>query len=196
MSAQPVPHLTVAEYLAIERKAETKHEFYHGEMFAMAGASRAHNRISLNIASCLNNQLGERGCEVFMSDMRVQVNATDLYTYPDVVATCERPCFADDNSDTLLNPQVIIEVLSPSTESYDRGKKFEHYRQLESLQEYLLVAQDRQHIDRFIKQADGRWALDEAREPDGVLALESVDAQLPLSEVYARVEFEGRNELA
>lgn len=188
MTAQPVPYLTAAEYLAIERSSDVKHEYFRGEMFAMAGASRTHNRISLNTASFLDGRLSERGCETFMADMRVQVEPTGLYTYPDVVVTCEEPRFADEREDTLLNPQLLVEVLSPSTEGYDRGKKFDHYRQIESLKEYLLVSQEEHLVIRYSRDDHGRWFLVDARGLDAKLTLESVGAELPLAEVYARVE--------
>ena len=127
MSTAPNSRLTPAEYLAIERAAETRSEYFDGEMFAMSGASRAHNRISGNLLRRIDEQFDERPCEVFMSDMRVKVDSVGLYTYPDIVATCEKPTFEDEVVDTLLNPQVIVEVLFKSTEGYDRGKKFEYY---------------------------------------------------------------------
>ena len=190
MSAQPIPRYTPEEYLSLERTSETKHEFYRGEMFAMAGASRTHVLLCSNLTYCIVGQLRGTDCEVYTNDMRVQVDPTGLYTYPDLVVTCAKPRFADDQSDTLLNPQVLIEVLSPATEGYDRGKKFEHYRQLASLQEYLLVAQDEPHVDRFLRRDDGRWLLDDSQGLEAVLTLESIEATLPLAEVYRRVDFE------
>lgn len=187
MSTQPVRRLTPAEYLEIERRSETKHEFYRGEMFAMAGAKREHGLITLNIGADLHTQLANRKCEVYTSDMRVKVDQTGLYTYPDVVATCQEPRFEDARVDTLLNPQVVVEVLSDSTESYDRGKKFDHYRRVDSLREYVLVAQDEPHIELYSRQADGGWLLTEARGLDAAIELPAIGCRLKLAEVYAKV---------
>ena len=137
MSTIPKTRYTAEQYLSIERAAQFRSEFFRGEMFAMVGASRKHNLIAVNISRRLNEQFDGRKCEVYQSDMRVKVNATGLYTYPDVVATCDEPQFEDDQVDTLLNPKVIVEVLSPSTELWDRGKKFKHYRNIPSLRECL-----------------------------------------------------------
>jgi Uma2 family endonuclease len=189
MSPQPVSRLTSQEYLVSERDSEQKHEFYRGEMFAMGGASFAHNQITTNIGTLVNTLLRNRDCAVTLNDLRVKITATGLYTYPDVVVTCESPKFEDEESDTLLNPQVIMEVLSKSTESYDRGKKFEHYRQIESLREYVLVAQDRPQIERFSRQADRHWLLDEASGLDAALHLTTIDVTLKLADVYAKVQF-------
>ena len=189
MASQPSPQLTAAEYLAIERDVEDRHEFYRGDMFAMGGASRTHNRITINLVASIHGQLRDRDCEVFANDMRVKVDPTGLYTYPDAVITCNKPQFEDEHVDTLLNPQVLIEVLWETTEKYDRGKKFEHYRQIESLREYILVSQDHPQIERFDRREDGRWELDEARGLDAVLELPAVDCQLHLSDVYAKVDF-------
>ena len=140
MSSLPKARFTPEEYLALERQAEYRSEFFHGEIFAMAGASREHNLIAGNVSRELGNQLKGRPCETYQSDMRVKVSDTGLYTYPDVVVACGELAFEDDEVDTLLNPTLLIEVLSESTESYDRGKKFGYYRTIQSLAEYLLVA--------------------------------------------------------
>src|SRR4051812_40698878 len=138
MSTQPKPHLTPEQYLEIERAAEYKSEYFDGEMFAMSGAREAHNVVAMNIGAELREQLRQKPCRVYPSDMRVRVSSTGLYTYPDVVAVCDKPQFADEVTDTLLNPVLVVEVLSPSTEAYDRGRKFDHYKTIESLREYLL----------------------------------------------------------
>jgi len=189
MSIQPTPRLTCHEYLAIERDSEQKHEFYRGEIFAMGGASIAHNLITFNLAATLHSQLADRNCTAFVADMRVCNSTTGLYTYPDGIVTCEEPQFEDAELDTLLNPQVVIEVLSKSTESYDRGKKFEHYRRIDSLQEYLLIAQDHPQIERFSRQEDRHWLLDEASGLDAVLHLPTIDCKLKLADIYAKVQF-------
>lgn len=189
MSTQPVRQLTPREYLAIERDCEAKHEYYRGEMFAMVGATRGHNRLTVNIAALLHGQLSERPCDFFVSDMRVKIDETGLYTYPDAVVTCEHPNFEDAELDTLLNPQVIIEVLSESTEKYDRGKKFEHYRQIESLTDYVLIAQDHAQVERFARNEQGQWLLSEASGLEATMQLPTIDCQLPLADLYAKVEF-------
>ncbi|MEX2167756.1 MAG: Uma2 family endonuclease [Pirellulales bacterium] len=189
MSTQPVPYLTPADYLAIERKSDVKHEYYRGEMFAMAGATREHGLITLNIGANIHAQLASRKCEVFTSDMRVKVDETGLYTYPDVVATCEQACFEDLRGDTLLNPQLVIEVLSDSTENYDRGKKFEHYRRIASLREYVLISQEEPHVELYSRQADGGWLLTEAKGLEATIELPAIKCRLKLAEVYAKVEF-------
>lgn len=189
MSTAPQRRYTEAEYLAFERAAETKHEFYRGEIFAMSGASRQHNRITFNVSGCLYNQLKDRDCEAFANDMRVKVQLTTLYTYPDIAINCNQPRFLDKEFDTLLNPQVIIEVLSDSTEKYDRGKKFEMYRTIPSLREYVLISQDRAHVDRFSLNEQGQWVLDDASGLDAVIELSTVGCRLPLADIYAKVEF-------
>ena len=189
MSAPPKRLLTPEEYLAIERDVEAKHEFYRGEMFAMGGASREHNLITGNAGASLHAQLANRPCEAYQNDMRVKVAASGLYTYPDVVVTCEKPRFEDDKFDTLLNPQSIIEVLSDTTEKYDHGKKFELYRQIESLREYVLISQDRAHIELFTRGDDGHWRLSEATGLDAAIELTTIGCQLALADVYAKVSW-------
>jgi Uma2 family endonuclease len=190
MSSQPTIYLTPAEYLAIERKAEDKSEYIDGEIVAMTGASRKHNLIVVNISSEISQQLKGRPCEGYSNDMRVRVPSTRLYTYPDVVVVCGEPQFEDDQVDTLLNPTLIVEVLSESTELYDRGKKFGFYRTIDSLAEYLLVAQDEQRIEQYLRQADGRWLLSEHRSPEDSVELTSIQASLELREVYDKVAFQ------
>ena len=189
VSTQPNSFLTPEQYLEIERKAEYKSEYFNGEMFAMAGAKRVHNLIVSNLVARLNQQFRSRPCEVYPSDMRVHVPATGLFTYPDVIGVCGSPHFIDDREDTLLNPGLIVEVLSPSTEAFDRGRKFEQYKSIESLREYLLVASDRMHADLYTRQPDGRWMLTSADTLESVLTLESVGAQLNLADLYEKVEF-------
>lgn len=189
MSTAPQRRYTEAEYLAFERASEIKHEFYRGEIFAMSGASRQHNRININISALLHEQLKNRDCVHFTIDMRVKVQVANLYTYPDLAITCSEPRFLDGEFDTLLNPQVVIEVLSDSTEKYDRGKKFEMYRTIPSLREYVLVSQDRAHVDRFSLNEQGQWVLDDASGLDAVIELSTVGCRLPLADIYAKVEF-------
>ncbi len=188
MNPQLKPRLTPEDYLAIERSAEFKSEYFDGEIFAMAGASRAHNSIVLNTGSEIRQHLKNRSCKAYVNDMRVKVSPTGLYTYPDVVVVCGKEQFEDTHLDTLLNPTLIIEVLSDSTEAYDRGRKFEHYRHLDSLVEYVLIAQQRPHVESFRRQSDQHWLLAECSGLDGTLRLESIDCDLALAEIYAKVE--------
>ncbi len=188
MASQPHSRLTPLEYLEIERKAEYKSEYYRGEMFALAGASRRHNLLATNLSRELSQQLRSRPCEVYPSDMRVNVSSTGLYTYPDVIVVCSQPLFADGHFDTLLNPTLLAEILSPSTEAYDRGRKFEHYRTIESLQEYLLVAADRMRVDLYARQTDGRWLLNTAGLAQETLELRSIECTIRLADLYEKVE--------
>ena len=188
MSTLSKTFLTAEEYLEIERKAEYKSEYYQGEMFAMAGASFTHNLLAGNILFGLRRGLGSRPCSVLPSDMRVRVSPRGLYTYPDVVVVCGEPQFPDKQNDTLLNPTLLVEVLSPSTEAYDLGRKFDHYKSIESLGQYLLVATDRIHADLFTRQADGSWLLTSASRMEDSLDLQSVGCRLTLADLYEKVE--------
>lgn len=187
MTSQPKPRISPEEYLAVEREAEYKSEYLGGEIFAMTGASREHNLITVNIVGELRQQLKGKPCEVYPNDMRVKVPAAGLYTYPDVVVVCDQPLFEDDCVDTLLNPTLIVEVLSASAESYDRGKKFGYYRTVASLTEYLLVTQDEYKVEQYVKQTDERWLLSDIRSLDGLVELISVPCALALKEIYDRV---------
>ncbi len=191
MSAVPQSYLTPEEYLSIERKAEYKSEYSDGEMYAISGASREHNLISLNIGSELRAQLRGRPCETYASDMRVRISPPRGYLYPDVVVVCGDAIFDDDTVDTLVNPLMIVEVLSASTESYDRGTKFGWYRRIESLQEYVLVSQDTPHVERFVKRDEG-WVLNDAEGLESSVRLESIGCELALSDIYDRVAFPER----
>jgi Uma2 family endonuclease len=189
MSAAPKPKLTAEEYLEIERRAKFKSEFYKGEMFAMAGSSREHNRIKENLVGELFARLKGGPCQTLSSDQRVMVDVTGLYTYPDIVILCGPGIYDPADRDTLTNPTAIIEVLSPSTEKYDRGQKFRHYQQLPSLVEYVLVAQDEPLCDRYVRQADGSWALVAFVELTATLAFTSIPVRIPLADVYAGITF-------
>ena len=188
MSTAEKRQLTSTEYLAIERAAETRSEYFDGEMFAMAGASRKHVRICLNITGELHQLFRDRPCEAYASDMRVKVSATGLYTYPDIAVTCLEPMFEDEELDTLLNPQVVIEILSESTEGYDRGKKFEHFRRIDSMKEYVLISQNRCHVERFSRRDDGPWTLWESNDLGDTLDLDSIGCELRIADVYAKVD--------
>ncbi len=187
-SAATKKRFTPQEYLVLERKSETRNEYYNGEIFAMSGASREHNLIVGNLFRDIGNQLEDRPCETYTNDMRVWIEATGLYTYPDVVVVCGEPRFQDREVDTLLNPTVIVEVLSPSTEAYDRGDKFRHYRRIDSLHEFVLISQDRMMVERYTRQGKD-WVLSDMTDPDQVLKLESIGCQIPLGRIYAKIKF-------
>jgi len=189
MSLQPKLRYTPEEYLALERKAEHRSEYFAGEIFAMSGASEQHNLIAGNVFAALHAQFRGRPCRAYMSDMRVKVSPTGLYTYPDVVALCDEPQFDDEQKDTLLNPTIIIEVLSPSTEAYDRGGKFGHYRKLASLAEYVLISQEEPHVEHYVRQPDNQWLLSEASNLQDTISLPSLNCALLLADVYDKVEF-------
>lgn len=189
MSAIPKRKLTPEEYLEIEHKAEYKSEYFDGEIFAMTGANRNHCLISANLNGLFWQHLKGKDFEAYSSKMRTFVAETKFYTYPDVVVVCGEPMFQDKVFDTLLNPTLLIEVLSESTKSYDRGKKFQHYRSIESLQKYVLVSQDETRIEKYLKQGDGFWVLSEAFGLDAKIKLDSIDCEIALSEVYDKVNF-------
>jgi Uma2 family endonuclease len=182
--------LTPEEYLAMERVAESKSEYRAGEIIAMSGASRRHNLTTGNVFASLHQQLRKKNCEVFSNDMRVKVSPAGLYTYPDVVVACGQIKFENDKKDTLTNPVLIIEVLSESTEAYDRGMKFEQYRKLESLREYVLISQDKPHIEVFTRQQNSHWLLSEADGIDSSIDLSSIGCRLALSDTYEKLEQE------
>jgi Uma2 family endonuclease len=189
MSAVPKRLLTAQEYLAIERRAEFRSEFNRGEMFAMAGASFAHTRIIDNLSAETHAQLKNSPCQILTRDMRVKVHATGLYTYPDGIIVCDKPELEDAEFDTLLNPRVLIEVLSDSTEKYDRGDKFKQYRKIPSLREYVLVSQDKPSVERFVRQLDDSWLLTAFEDPSSTFEFASVTVRVPLPEIYRGVEF-------
>lgn len=179
---------TPQEYLARERLAETKSEYRCGQIVAMSGASRRHNLIALNLGGELRQQLRDGSCETYVADMRVKVSPTGLYTYPDVVVACGEIRFEDSYIDTLLNPVVLVEVLSPSSEAYDRGEKFGHYRRLDSLREYVLVSQDQMRVERYARQGDD-WEETVLHSPDDVLTIGAIGCTVRLAEIYERVAF-------
>ena len=187
MSSERKTHLGPEEYLVLERKSDVRSEYLDGDMVAMSGGSREHNLIVTNVVTEISTQLKGRPCEVYANDMRVKVSATGLYTYPDVVVVCGEPRFEDANVDTLINPVVVMEVLSDSTESYDRGAKFSHYRKIDTLVEYLLVAQDDYRIEQYVRQPDGPWLRCEVRGLDRKLDLPSIRCSLDTAQIYERI---------
>ncbi len=186
-------YLTPEEYITLERKAipdadTVRSEYVNGEIIAMSGASFAHNLITYNISGELRTRLRGSGCLAFANEMRVSIPSVKSYFYPDVGVVCGEPRFEDDVFDSLLNPIVIVEVLSPSTEAYDRGEKFSHYRQLQSLREYILVSQDKIHIDHYVRHAE-KWVLTDFQKLEQLLPLTSIQCELPLHEIYTSVTF-------
>jgi Uma2 family endonuclease len=190
MPLQTKTKITPEEYLAAERISELKHEFFDGTIFAMAGASKRHNQISSNLVRIIGNQVLNKPCSVYSSDMRVKCEVTKKYSYPDVVVSCENENFEDEEEDTLLNPVLIIEVLSDSTEAYDRGDKFFHYRQIDSFVEYILVSQKNYHIERYILQSDNVWLYSEFKAIGDKINLTSIDCTMSIKEIYNKVKFE------
>lgn len=189
MSALETPRYTPDQYLEWERAAPVKSEYFDGQIFAMAGASEAHNLITLNIAGELRQQFKGKPCRTYSNDMRVKVSESGLYTYPDVVVVCGERVFSDAVQDTLENPTVIFEVLSPTTEAYDRGAKFAQFRRLPSLQEYVLVSQTEFLVEQFVRQSDRNWLFLESYGEAASVSLLTLAVTLPLSEIYDRIEF-------
>jgi Uma2 family endonuclease len=189
MSTQPKAFITPEQYLEIERKAAFRSEYYRGEMFAMAGAQRAHILLVTNVVRELSQQVRQRPCQIFSNDLRVNIPKYGFYTYPDVVGVCGEARFLDNQFDTLLNPNLIVEILSPSTEAYDRGRKFEQYRAIDSLSEYLMVGSDRMHVELYTRKPEG-WVLSDANLPESVIELASIGCSLKLADVYEKVEFD------
>lgn len=186
MSVQPSTHYTLDDYLALERATHEKREFFRGEVFAMGGASEPHNLIVGNVLATLHERLRGKPCRVYPSDLRVKIPSTGLYTYPDVVVVCGETQL-EQPGDTLLNPTLLVEVLSDSSEAYDRGKKSEHYRALPSLTDYLLVAQDRVLVEHYSRQPGDLWLLHAVNRLDASMAIPSLHCELALTEVYLNV---------
>ena len=180
---------TPEEYLALEEKADGKSEYYQGEIFAMAGGSCNHNVIAGNFYSALNQSLQAKPCVVFTSDMRLFVEEVDLYTYPDVMVVCGQPQFIKGRTDTVTNPLVIVEVLSNSTQEYDRGLKFELYRTLDSLKDFLLIDQHRIYVEYFHKSKDSRWMLVDIKSVEKAVTIESVGIEIPIARIYHKVDW-------
>ena len=179
--------ITVSEYFEIERNSLEKHEYYEGELFAMAGAKKKHNLIVSNLIAALHGKFKDRPCVVYPSDMKVAVDRYNHYTYPDISIVCGESKFVNDSEDSLTNPNVIMEVLSDSTEKYDRGKKFQSYRNISSLKEYVLVSTENKKVEVFTKSSDGKWVLSESDE-SGIIKLSSIECVLLLDDIYDKVE--------
>jgi Uma2 family endonuclease len=190
MTAQPKTSMTVEEYLAFEETSPIKHEYFAGRIVALAGGNEAHAIISSNINALLNTQLRERPCTVYTSDMKVRAEQPRKYLYPDISVVCGQPRYEDTKRRVLLNPTIIVEVLSASTERFDRGVKFQWYRSIASVQEYLLVSQDARYIDHYQRQSDNLWSLSSAGIEDETLYLPSINGTLRLDDIYAKVNFD------
>nr|WP_080803754.1 Uma2 family endonuclease [Desulfamplus magnetovallimortis] len=182
--------MTPDEYLELEENSDTKHEYFHGEVFAMVGARKNHNIISFNISRELGNQIKKTPCMGFGNDQRVKIDA-DKYVYPDIVVACDEIIFLEDELDSLINPVLIMEILSNSTEIFDRGDKFQYYQSIDSLKEYILVSQHKCLVEQFVRNKENHtWTYTAYPNIDQTLSLESVKCDLPLSEIYYRVDFD------
>jgi Uma2 family endonuclease len=188
MAALPQSLMTLEEYFQLEESSEIRHEYYHGRVFAMAGASEKHNDIVSSVQFSLYGQTRGRNCKVRASDMRVGIKAADFYTYPDVVIVCGKRELDHQLPNTLLNPTVLVEVLSPSTAAYDHGDKFEAYRTLDSLQEYLLISQNSVRVEHYVRQGDA-WLFTETTRLEDTIMLPSIDCTLLVSDIYEKVDF-------
>ncbi len=189
MSAPTKRRVTPQEYLAIERQAQFKSEYYHGEMYAMAGACYSHNRVLANLLSKIGNQLDGKDCFMLPNDMRVRVPDKDSYFYPDAIIVCGKPEFEDSVFDTLLNPRVIFEVLSDSTEQFDRGKKFDEYCKFALLQEYVLVSQSKMQVQRFVRRSEDHWDLHIFKDVKSDFSLETIPVTIALNSIYEGIDF-------
>ncbi len=188
MIPQKKTYLSHEEYLSYERASESRNEYLNGDIFAMAGASRNHNQISSNIVRLLGNQLLDKPCSVYAGDMKIKIGKADKYTYPDIAVSCDTEEFEDENEDVLLNPLVIIEILSDSTEAYDRGLKFFHYQFTDSLKEYILISQKLCRAEKFERQ-NNIWIYSEIHSMDNILEIRTINCILPMAEVYRKVRW-------
>jgi len=184
------PHYTPDEYLAAERESPVRHEYLAGRIYAMAGESLQHSQIGVNLIREVSQQLKGRECQALSPNMKVKTGDAGLFSYPDLTVVCGKPLFLDTNTDVLLNPTAIFEVLSPSTEAYDRGEKLFRYRNfIETLMDYVLVSQRRALVERYSRQPDGQWLYVTVDGRSKRIQIESIGCTLELSEIYARVEF-------
>lgn len=190
MVSNPKKLFTPEEYLKLERLSEYKSEYLDGEIFAMAGASEAHILIEANVIAEFNVQFQKKPCQVYTGNMKIDLSKHGLYAYPDAVVVCGDPIYSDKYKDNLLNPLLIVEILSPSTEAYDRGEKFFRYRKLETFKEYLLISQHTPHIDHYFKQETNKWILSESDGLEDTLKLPTLEITLSLSRIYEKVKFD------
>ena len=176
--------MTYEEYLAAEAVSDTKHEYLRGEVFAMAGGTPTHARLAMAVGAALSNALGDRPCEVYSSDLRVRIEETDLSTYPDITVVCGRFEHSTQDRNAVINPVLIVEVLSDTTEAYDRGQKFAHYRRLPSLREYVLVSQREPRIESYYKNEAGKWVLEEAHSGETLMLRSLEGVRLETDAIY------------
>jgi Uma2 family endonuclease len=188
VASNPVTKVSAEEYLALDRAAELRSEFLDGEIVAMSGGSMRHAVLQVNLIGEVRAALRGTSCQAFNSDLRIRVSSR-MYTYPDLTVVCGKPMLADERQDILLNPTVIFEVLSPSTEHYDRGVKLRHYRSIDSLQDYILVSQDQVRIERYTRRDANTWTFRDYQGPNETLLIESIGTSLPLTSIYERIEF-------
>jgi len=189
MSTAPTRRLTAEEYLAFERQAEARHEFVNGQIVAMAGGTVRHAIICDNLVALMRSKLRGTGCQSFSASLRVKIETTGNYTYPDLSIVCGKLQMEDARQDNLLNPRLIVEVLSPSTERHDRGWKFKNYQLIATFEEYVLVSQDEPRVERFLRQGDVGWLMTHVEGLDKSVQFESLGCELPLREIYEGVEF-------
>lgn len=189
MVADPQKIYSPQQYVALERAAEWKSEFFNGQIYAMAGGSPTHAQLTINVGSLLHQQLRGQSCRTFSSDLRVQISATGAFVYPDVTVACPPLHFSDEDDYALTNPVVVIEVLSPSTEAHDRGAKWGHYQQISSLRDYILVAQDQARLEHYSRQDDGSWRYHVVQNAESAVQLDSIGCHLNIGDVYEGVEF-------
>jgi Uma2 family endonuclease len=190
MASNPLPRITEAEYLALDRAAEIRSEFIDGEMVAMSGGTPEHSTVAVNLTVELGNRLGDGPCQVFNNDLRIRVRPGRMYTYPDLSVVCGELQFSDDIRDTITNPSVIFEVLSPSTERYDRGKKFAFYENIQSLKSYVLVSQEEMLVEHFTRTEANTWTMRRHTKPEDELHIAEIGVSIPLAAIYRRVQFE------
>lgn len=190
MSAVPRPYYTEEAYLELERNASYRSEYYRGEIFAMAGASEEHNTIAVNLSDALAPQLKGRPCRRYLFDMRLNIPKTGLYTYPDMMIVCGERKFTEAQPDTLTNPQIIIEILSDSTEAYDRGEKFRQYEQIPSLQEYILIAQDKVSVEQFVRDGTNKWTFYRYNNLEDGLPLPTIQCEIVVADIYAQIDLD------
>ena len=196
MSAQPKPFYTPEHYVELERKAEFKSEYLSGQIFAMAGGSPKHSALISNVNGSAWSRLRGSSCQVYNNDLRITIMQTGLKTYPDVTVVCGEAHFHPLDKDSIINPTVLFEVLSPTTEAYDRGEKWAHYQQLDSLQEYILVSQHKAQVEHYVRQDDGSWKFTAASDLGAKIPLPSLGCELLLAEIYDRVTFEESSPIA
>lgn len=189
MASNPKQRFTPEQYLEIERKAEFKSEFLDGQIYAMAGASPEHSAITFNLSVEVGIQLRGKACQGFSSDMKIRTSHKGLFSYPDLSVVCDEPAFHDEKRDVLINPKVIFEVLSPSTEAFDRGAKFLRHQVIDTFNDYVLIAQDEPRVEHFIRQADGGWLLYIVRGLESKLHIASIDCTISLAALYDKIKF-------